>query len=257
MIWPLLYLALSPAPVDSLMIRGRSLQDRAPREALAIFEQILKRDSLDYEANWRSAVALVNIGQDIPDSLPSPARDASYREAEGMARRALRADSLPAEGHFALAMALGRVALTRSKKDRIKFAIEIRAEAVRTLAIDPQHDGAHHILGLWNAEIMRTSGFARFMAKNLLGGKVLGQASWAGAAEHLEAAVRLDPDRIFHRLDLARVYVDRKRFDDARGELTRIAALPDRFRLDPRYRQEAAALAGAIAGRTGNRPPDA
>lgn len=254
MFGPLVILALAHAAPDSLMARGRLLQDRAPREALAAFERILADDSLDYEANWRAAVALVNIGQDTPDSLPSPARDSTYREAEQRARRSIRADSLRAEGHFALAMALGRVALTRSKKDRVRFAVDIYAEANRTLALDPRHDGAHHVLGLWHAEIMRTSGLARFMARNLLGGKVLGQASWDGATGHLETAVRLDPERIFHHLDLARVYADRKWFDEARAELDRISHLPDRFRQDPRYRLEANALGRAIAGRTGRRP---
>ncbi len=250
-------LVLGAAEPDSLVARGRAILDRLPREALALFEQALTRDSLNFEANWRAAVALVNIGQETPDSVPSPARDASYAEAERLARRAVRVDSLQAEGHFALAMALGRVALTRSKKDRVKFAVEVRAEATRTLALDPRHDGAHHVLGLWNAEVMRISGFARFMARNLLGGKVLGQASWAGAIDHLESAVRLDPDRIFHRLDLARVFAERKRYADARRELDAIAGLPDRFRLDPRYRAEAAGLARAIAGRPGNGTPEA
>ncbi len=257
MLGPLLLLALAGAEPDSLVARGRALLDRSPREALALFDQALARDSLNFEANWRAAVALVNIGQEMPDSLRSPVRDSSYAAAERRARRAVRADSLQPEGHFALAMALGRVALTRSKKDRVKFAVEIRAEATRTLALDPQHDGAHHLLGLWNAEVMRTSGFARFMARNLLGGKVLGEASWAGAIDHLEAAVRLDPDRIFHRLDLARVYADRKRYTDARRELDAIAGLPDRFRLDPRYRTEAAGLARSIPPRAGNGTPEA
>ena len=256
MLGPLLLLTLTAAPLDSLVARGRALADRAPREALALFQQALAHDSLDYEANWRAALALVDIGQDTPDSVKSAARDSAYLAAERFARRAVRADSLHAEGHFTLALALGRVALTRSKRDRIRYAVEIYAAGNRTLALDPAHDGAHHLLGLWHAEVMRLSGFNRFMARNLLGGKILGQASWARAIEHLEAAVRLDPGRIFHRLDLARVYVDRKRYPDARAELEKIATLPDRLRVDPRYRADAADLARTIAGRPDPKPAD-
>lgn len=256
MLGPLLLLTLTAAQPDSLVARGHALADRAPREALALFQQALAHDSLDYEANWRAAAVLVDIGKDTPDTVKSATRDSAYLAAERFARRAIRVDSMSAEGHFALAMALGRVALTRSRKDRVRYAVEIYSAATRTLAIDPRHDGAHHVLGLWHAEAMRTSGFNRFLARNLLGGKILGQASWARAIEHLEAAVRLDPDRIFHRLDLARVYQDRKRYGDTRRELAKIAALPNQYRLDPRYHEEAAALARAIAGRADPKPAD-
>ena len=230
-----------------LLTEGREAARRAPREALRLFHEILRHDSLHFEANWRSAVASVDIGQETPDSVRSPARDSSYLAAERFARRAVASDATRPEGHFVLALALGRVALTKSKKDRVRFAIGIYEAATRTLEIDPDHDGAHHILGLWHAEAMRTSGFNRFMAKNLLGGKILSKANWASAVNHLETAVRIDPARIFHRLDLARVYVNRRRFSEARRELDRIANLPNREPRDARYRIEAARLLQQIA----------
>lgn len=240
---------LAAQSTTELVSEGRSLAPTDPKAALALFERAVARDSLDYEALWRAAVALVEIGQDTPDSVKSPARDSSYLQAERLARRAASVHPERVEGHFVLAMALGRVALTKSKKDRVKYAVGIYGEATRALEIDPDHDGAHHIIGLWHAEARRTSGFNRFMAKNLLGGKILGQSSWDKAIEHLETAVRIDPARIFHRLDLARVYVDRKRYRAAREQLERIAALPEREHPDARYRAEAAALLTRIAGK--------
>ncbi len=226
----------------ALLAEARESAARHPREALRLLQGILGHDSLHFEANWRSAVAWVDVGQETPDSIRCPARDSAYVAAERFARRAVAVDDARPEGHFVLAMALGRVALTRSKKDRVRYAIGIYEAATRTLAIDPNHDGAHHILGLWHAEAMRTSGFNRFMAKNLLGGKILSKANWASAIDHLETAVQIDPTRIFHRLDLAVIYIDRKRWSDARGELDRIVELPDRVSLDARYRSEAARL---------------
>ena len=239
-----------PAQTEAVLLaEGREATARAPREALRLFGEVLRHDSLHFEANWRSAVALVNLGQETPDSIRSPARNSAYVAAERSARRAVATDSTRPEGHFVLALALGRLALTKSKKERVRFAIGVYDAVTRTLAIDPNHDGAHHVLGLWHAEAMRTSGFNRFMAKNLLGGKTLSKANWVSAIDHLETAVRIDPTRIFHRLDLARVYVDRKRFSDARWELGRIAELADRERLDARYRTDAALLLQRIAGK--------
>ncbi len=229
---------------------GRVLDDRAPDAVLRLFGPILADDSLHFEANWRSAMAWIDIGQATPDSIPNQTRDSAYRSAERFARRAIAADQTQPEGYFALAAALGRVALTRSKKDRVRYAVGIYEAATRALDIAPDHDGAHHVLGLWHAETMRTSGFNRFMAKKLLGGKLLGKANWAAAIGHLESAVRIDSTRIFHRLDLARIYVDRHRYSEARRELDRIGELPDREMFDARDRIEAARLLVRIADKS-------
>ncbi len=63
----------------------------------------------------------------------------------------------------------------------------------------------------------------------------------------MERAVALDPGRLYHRLELAEIYVDRKRYDDARSELAQLAALPDREIMDSVYRRQAEALAARIA----------
>jgi tetratricopeptide (TPR) repeat protein len=118
---------------------------------------------------------------------------------------------------------------------------------MRAIALDPRHDGAYHILGRWNAEIMRLSGLSRFFAKSLLGAGVFGEASWEGAISNMEQAVALDPARLYHHLELAQIYVDRKRYDDARTQLRELEALPDREIMDSVYRREAKALAEKIA----------
>jgi regulator of microtubule dynamics protein 3 len=215
--------------------------------SLAHYEAALAIDSTAYEANWRASIVLLDQGEQIPDSVRSPERDSLYARAERLARRAVAADSLGADGHFALAAAVGRASLTMGKKERIRRARVIRDEAERTIAIDPRHDGAYHILGRWNAEIMRLSGLSRFFAKTMLGAGIFSQASWDGAISNMERAVALDSGRLYHRLELAEIYVDRKRYDDAREQLTEVAALPDREIMDSLYRREAAALAQRIA----------
>jgi len=215
--------------------------------ALAHYEAALALDSTDYEANWRAWIVLLEQGEQIPDSIRSPERDSLYARAERLARRAVAADSLGADGHFAVAAAVGRASLSMGKKARIRRARIIRDEALRAIALDPRHDGAYHILGRWNAEIMRLSGLSRFFAKSLLGAGVFGEASWEGAISNMEQAVALDPGRLYHRLELAQIYVDRKRYDDARTQLRELEALPDREIMDSVYRRQAQALAEKIA----------
>ena len=118
-----------------------------------------------------------------------------------------------------------------------------------TIAIDPKHDGAYHIMGRWNAEIMRLSGLSRFFAKKFLGAGIFGKASWDEAISNMEKAVELDPGRIYHRLDLAEIYADRKRYAGREEQLDGSANLPDRELMDPVYRQRARDLAKRLADR--------
>jgi tetratricopeptide (TPR) repeat protein len=222
---------------------------RDPAGALKHFQAALAQDSMDYQANWEAALALIDLGKATPDEVKSPARDSMYALAEVYARRAATANPSDAEGHFALANAVGRASLTKSKKERVQRAAEIRSEALRAIQLNPRHDGAYHVLGRWNAEIMRLSGATRFFARNFLGGDVFNQASWEGAVSNLEKAVELNPRRIYHRLDLAEVYVDRGRYSDARTQLQRVEALPVSDPLDPTYKQQAAELLKKIANR--------
>jgi tetratricopeptide (TPR) repeat protein len=218
--------------------------------ALRHYETAVARDSSDYEANWRAAMVLVDLGQQTPDSVRSARRDSLYAAGESYARRAVATDSGKADGHFALAVAVGRASLTKGKQERVRRAAEIRNEALRATAIDSSHAGAYHVLGRWHAEVMRLSGISRLMAKTVLGGGVLGKASWPEAIDNLERAVRLAPSRIYHRLELAAVYADRKRYAEARAELQKVDSLPAIHFMDLTYKKEAALLLRKISGKS-------
>jgi tetratricopeptide (TPR) repeat protein len=164
---------------------------------------------------------------------------ALYKAAEQYARRAVAANPADAEGHFELARSLGRAALSMGARDRVKYAVDVRNEAMAALKIAPQHAGALHVMGEWNAEVMRLNGFTRKLAKNLLGGKVFGEASWANAQRYLEQAVALEPNRIVHRLDLAAVYADRGDKAKAREQYDWIARAPAVEANDAHYKEEA------------------
>ncbi|MGH7591173.1 MAG: hypothetical protein ACREL2_07005 [Gemmatimonadales bacterium] len=228
---------------------GKSVEDLDPRTGLMHYREALALDSLDYAALWRASDALVDIGKQTPDTVASAARDSMYAEAEVLARQAVGADSMGADGHFALAQAIGRASLTKSKKERVKRAKEIRDEALRAIALDPDHDGAYHVLGRWNAEIMRLSGLTRFFAKTFLGGAVFNEASWDNAQKYMEKAVALNPSYVYHHLDLAEILVDREEWTEARTQLELVESLPVTDAMDPTYKSEATALLAKIANK--------
>jgi tetratricopeptide (TPR) repeat protein len=212
------------------------------RTALQHFQAALDQDSSSYEANWRGAITLLTLGEQLGDGGKNPERDSLYQEAERYAGRAVASNPAGADGHFALAASIGRTSLTMGRKARIRRAAIIRSEALRTIALNPRHDGAYHILGRWNAEIMRISGLGRFFAKSFLGAGIFNQASWGKAIYNMEKAVQLDPGRIYHHLELAEIYAERKRVADARTQLHLVDSLPDREIMDSVYKRQGAAL---------------
>jgi tetratricopeptide (TPR) repeat protein len=216
--------------------------DLNPRETANRYEAILAGDSLHAEANWRAAVALVDIGKQTPDNQKSRIRDSLYRQAVAYARRAVRVAPEDASTHFALALSLGKVSVTLGGRDRVRNAKEVREAALRAIELNPGHDGAWHVLGRWHAEIERLSNIEEFFAKTLLGGKVLGEASWEEAFRCMRKAVELRPDYIFHRLDLAEMLLEVKRPAEARAELEAIRDLPILDAMDPTHKLRAAEL---------------
>jgi tetratricopeptide (TPR) repeat protein len=189
----------------------------------------------------------VDIGKQTPDSVPDPARDSLFQLAVRYAARAVAANPSGADGYFALANAIGRTSLTLGKKARVQRATEIREAALRAIELNSKQDGAFHVMGRWNAEIMRLGGFQRFFAKSFLGGAVFSQASWDNAVANMKRAIEIRPDFIYHHYDLALIYIDIKDWALAREQLAAIPPLPLIDVMDPVWKTEAAGLLQSIA----------
>lgn len=222
---------------------------RNAEEALAHFRAALAIDSLSYDANWRAAQALVDIGKQLPNAQHAR-RDSLYDEGLALAQRAVRVNSRGADGHFMVAVATGRVALTKGARDRVRYASVIREEALRALELDPRHGGAMHVLGRWNAEIMRLPGITKMFAKAFLGASIFNQASWANAESYFDQAIGVEPNNLYHHLDLAEALVDSDSPGRAVAHLELVGQLPLGCEpMDATYKQQAAELLQRISRR--------
>jgi tetratricopeptide (TPR) repeat protein len=210
--------------------------------ALQHYEEAIKLDANNYDALWKASRSDVDLGS---YETNEEKRGLYYRNAELYARRAVAANPGDAQGHFNLARALGKNALSQGPKARIKYAKEVRTQALECLKIDPKQAGCLHVMGMWNAEVMRLSGFTRMMAKNFLGGQIFGQASWPEAKRYMEESVAAEPNRIIHHLDLGGVYKDLGDRAKARAEFEAVMKLPNEDYNDRHYK--AAADAGLRA----------
>jgi tetratricopeptide (TPR) repeat protein len=204
--------------------------------ALQHYEEAIKLDPKNYEALWKASRSAVDLGSYENNDKK---REDYFKSAELYARRAVEANPGDAEGHFNLARSLGKNALTQSPRARIKYASDVRTHALECLKIDPKHAGCLHVMGMWNAEVMRLNGFTRMVAKNFLGGKIFDSANWAEAKRYMEESVANDPNRIVHHLDLAGVYRDMGDKAKARAEWQAVMKLPNTDYNDRHFKGEA------------------
>lgn len=221
---------------DHIALGDKSYVAMDAPAALQHYEEAIKLDPKNYEALWKASRSAVDLGSYERDDEK---RGLDFTKAEQYARRAVEANPGDAEGHFNLARSLGKNALTQGPRARIKYAKDVRSQALDCLKIDPKHPGCLHVMGMWNAEVMRLNGFTRMLAKNFLGGQIFESASWPEAKRYMEASVANDPNRIVHHLDLAGVYRDMGDKARARAEFEAVMKLPNADYNDRHYKGEA------------------
>jgi tetratricopeptide (TPR) repeat protein len=202
--------------------------------ALRHYQAAIQADASNLEALWRASREAIDLGE-----FDDARRDSLYQLGEQYARRAVQADTRSSIAHFALAKALGRRALALSARERVKYAGEVRKEALEALALDSMNVGALHVMARWHANIMRLSGVARFMAKNVMGGRTFGEANWKDALALMQKASALEPDRIVHRLELAAIYSDTGDKEKARQEYETVLRLKPMDFNDKHYVEQA------------------
>lgn len=174
------------------------------------------------------------------DEDDEDARRALLIEAERYARAAAELMPARADGWFLVAASIGLQAQYESTRRQVRMAGEMLSMATTALDRDPEHAGAHHIIGRLNLEAMSLSGIGRMVATHLYGSELLRQASWEKAESHLLRATQLEPDALYHRLWLARLYEERGDEDDARRVLEEMLSREPANELDRVFLKEAA-----------------
>lgn len=177
--------------------------------ALARYEAALRSEPARPEILWRMARLYLCLG----DIAPHAEQDTLYRKAEEYARLTIAADSTIAEGHSWLAAALGSMAMDEGAKRKVQLAREIQHELEIAIALNPNDDVAHSILGSFYRALGNVSWFERSLAKIFLGG--LPSGGYEDAERELLAAIRIAPYEFRHYYELGRLYEDWDRPGDA------------------------------------------
>jgi tetratricopeptide (TPR) repeat protein len=204
----------------------------------AAAEAALAADANSYEATWKLARVLIDIGNKAEEK---DERQGLYEEAERLARRAIELQPDDTWGHHYLAAAVGKLALFHGGKTKIKLSKEVRDEALRAIELDPNNDKSQHIMGRWNREVANLSALKKLAAKVVYGGVPKG-ASNEKAVAFFQAAIAIAPEHVNHHLELGITYYKMHEYEAAITELEEALRLPDSDPNDPEYKEEARKL---------------
>ncbi len=152
------------------------------------------------------------------------AKKAQAGKALAYAKRAVALAPDNAVNVLTLAVCHGKLAVFSDTRAKIEYSRLVLREAERAVALDPDLDWAHHVLGRWHHEVASLSAARRFFVRMIYGG--LPAASHAQAIRSLEKAVALAPHRVPHHLELGFAYLAAGRETEAKACFERGLALP-------------------------------
>jgi tetratricopeptide (TPR) repeat protein len=207
------------------------------KAALEFFKKALETDPKNYEAAWKLARAYVDVGEKLSDKKE---RRSHYERGYEYAKRAVEINSNGSKGHLFLSIAIGRVALDAGAKERVKLSKEVKSEADKALAIDPEDDAGWHVLGIWHRRLSSLSWIEKNFANMFLGG-VPKEASMENAVDCFKRAIQLNPSHINHHLELAITYEKMGEKDLAVAAYNKVLELPIRDADDEDHKKEAEA----------------
>ncbi len=203
--------------------------------ALQHYAEALKIAPENYEALWKLSRAYVDIGDTYTDLKK---RKDYFLKGNDLSRRAITINSDGSKGYLYQGIALGRIALDTSAKERIRLSKAIKVNFEKTVELDPEDDYAWHGLGRWHRKIATLSWIEKGFANMFLGG-IPKEASVENAVTCFKKAAAINSGHINHHLELGISYEELKKKDLAIAAYKKVGALPKKDADDDRYKKRA------------------
>ena len=232
-------------PAAAQSDRERELIETAQRQEAALnedaaFETLkvaVKVNPSSYPALWKLSELCSRIGK---RQGRKEQQQEFYKLGRAYAQRAVTVNPNGADGYYVLAVALGRIAMSQSGKERVNSVKEIRSYVEKALQLNPAHGRAWHVLGKWNYEVANLGLFEKAALRIVYGG--LPPASLQESIRCYEKARSLEPDFILNYLELAKAYHKADQDDKARECIRKLLPLPNKTGDDAHIKQEGARL---------------
>ncbi len=220
--------------VGYLIKEGEQLEkDKKDAEALKKYQEALQLSPSDKRALCKCSELNSVIGNRQQDKK---SKQEYFNAAKLYAETALQQDPNDADANFAMAMAMGRMALISSGKEKVEHVKDIKKYADNAIAANPTHYKTLHLLGKWNIEVAGLNVAEKAALKLIFGG--LPSASVAAGIDYYEQSRKSNPGFILNYLELARAYKINGQSDKSIEVLNRMLKLPPRSPDDNDYKAE-------------------
>lgn len=225
LIIPFLFLSVfkSPAQDINAMIREADRLESIPNEVAAYnkFKEALKVQPANLYSLSKLSELCSRIGARETNAKN---RDFWYTAALAYANKAIAIAPLNDQANVSMAMVLGKSSLTKSGKEKLRNAKEIKKHVDIAIKSNPTNYLAWHILGRWNYELSNINIMERTAAKIFLGG--IPQGSVKNAIMYFEKAKSLEPYFILNYVELAKAYHKDDQIDKAIALMKTIQTFP-------------------------------
>jgi len=192
---------------DMQMFNGKS------EEAQNLYEFVLKEDPHSYGALWRLSRFYISRGMAAKRIVD---KKKEWRKAKDYGRHAVQINPNGAEGHLYLAIAIGKLALFSSPREKVKSVWEVKREAEKAIELDPTQQKAYLALGAWHRNVATASLLEKKFAKIFFG--ELPKASLEESLQFLLKSISLGGREVRNYYELALTYEAMGNYEAAKKE---------------------------------------
>lgn len=139
--------------------------------------------------------------------------------------------------HESMSIVLGRLALTKSGKEKVDYVKEIKLHADQAVKLNPNNFKAWHVLGRWHYEVSDLNFIEIAAIRILFGG--MPNASFNLAAKAFEKASEINAKFCLNYLELAKAYHKLNQNKKAILILKQLVNLPNTNEDDPEIKLKA------------------
>ncbi|MFZ4682599.1 MAG: tetratricopeptide repeat protein [Terrimicrobiaceae bacterium] len=149
----------------------------------------------------------------------------------GYAKRAVELAPNNAEANLSVAISYAKMTSLLDSKEKLEATRKIKVAVDKAIALDSHQDLAWHVLGVWHQRLAEIGTVKRAAARVLYGEIPEGSSEQAQIC--LQKAIKLNPQRLSHYIELGAVFAYIGKPDEARKNLEKGLSMPNTDAGDP------------------------
>lgn len=216
---------------EPVLVNGETAERRKLVEALITearaydkaCDSVKAQEALEKALNLRpnDPVILASLSKTLSDRVfdhdifyNKPLARKFAKEASDFAEQSLKFAQNDAQCYIALAVANARLSVFSEARQKVELTHIIKDNLLKALEVDPRNDYALHILARLEHTMSNINGFTRYLIKAIYG--AIEPATIEKAEQYFRQAIEINPKRLIHKVELAKLLFELKRFDESK-----------------------------------------